>query len=88
MTPRTTLPESGFVTRLAGVRAVIQPVPTGVGPNVWLWAGELRHDDDRPWTDTLRVAPYTEEGKAQLLKVLTGLTSGSALRAPGRRRVS
>jgi hypothetical protein len=67
--------EPGYVTRLAGVRAVIQPIPSGVGP--WLWAGELRTETDLPWRDTLRTAPYSDTGKAQLLKVLTKLADRS-----------
>lgn len=78
-------PEPGYVTRCAGVRAVIHPIPAGIGPNTWLWAGELRTEDDHPWHGAIRVAPYTDRGKALVLASLTRLARGPAVFRVDRR---
>jgi hypothetical protein len=80
-----------IVTRLHGIRAVIDTIPTGFGPTIL--AGELRDNDDKPlppvypgktgeqmWSP-LSVAPNTPRGLAALLDALQGLAECIPARA-------
>lgn len=74
-----------LITRLNGVRAVIHREPAGIGPDAWLYVGELYSDAGWAWQRSLRVAPFNPRGLGLLLEELAAVAGDRAVRRMDRR---